>query len=68
MSAARCPGSGRRVRVSPGQERQTAGYVRSNQATDVRCPVCGHVSATARVVHADHGIPTGPTAIVPVHR
>lgn len=62
-----CEGSGARVGISVGQERFTAGAVRANQATNVRCPVCRREFGTARVAHTDHGIQTGPRAIVPRH-
>jgi hypothetical protein len=63
-----CPGSVRRVIVSSGQMEQTAGYMRPNRARNVRCPDCGRVFDTARITYMDHGIPTGPTAIVPTHK
>lgn len=65
---ASCPGSVRRVIVSSGQMEQTAGYARPNRARNVRCPDCGQTFATARITHTDHGIPTGPTAIIPTHK
>jgi hypothetical protein len=63
-----CTGSGRRVGLSPGQQRHTGGAVRPNQATNVRCPDCGRTFPTTRIVHTDHGIPTDPAALIPRHK
>jgi len=63
-----CSGSNRRVVTSPGQRFTTAGFVRPNRAQNVRCPECGRVFRSARIVHTDHGIPTPPMALVPRHK
>lgn len=63
-----CEGSYRHAGISPGQMRHTAGAVRANQATDVRCPVCQREFATTRISYSDHGIPTSGRALIPRHR
>jgi hypothetical protein len=62
-----CEGSHRHVAVSPGQTSHTGGYVRPNQARDVRCPVCHRSFPTVRVSYTDHGIPTNAAGLIPRH-
>jgi hypothetical protein len=66
--SAMCEGSGRHAGISPGQMRHTAGAVRANQATDVRCPVCRRKFATTRISYTDHGIPISGSALIPRHK
>lgn len=64
----RCAGSGGRVMLSVGQQRQTGGYARPNVATDVQCTVCGRKFERARITYTDHGIPTPPQGLIPRHK
>jgi len=50
-----------------GQQQLTAGAIRPNRATDVRCPVCGRHFATARISYTDQGIATSGRALIPGH-
>jgi hypothetical protein len=63
-----CYGSGAHVGVSLGQMHQTAGAVRPNKASGVRCRACGRAFPTARIAYTDHGILTGPQAVIPRSR
>lgn len=63
-----CEGSGGRVGLSVGQQRQEAGFARPNVAVDVACRACGRRFPRARVTYTDHGIPTAAQALVPRHR